>query len=459
MMINAPLQARRFGLLCSCIFLAISPRIKGATGLLYKDLHNWVLHSKPPEHTDSFPRSDYLTGNWGGARDRLREKGFEIGFNYTAEPMYNAFGGEKTGGTYIHNIDLNLKLDLDRIFGGGNTTFLVQVAQRTGHSTSARYVAPSEGGNTFTVQEAYGSQTVHLVNVQFNTRFLDDRLNLAYGRLVATDDFLRSPLYCQFINSSFCGNPETVSLQNPLAFSSYPAAQWGARGRYDSASRDWTFQAAVYNADVNSQNGDPAGTVKNRHGIDWQFGGNGVVLAGEVQYHLNRHSTATLPGVYKVGGFYMNGDYQDISKTDDSTVEGNAMLWLLADQALYRETLGSGQGLSAFAALVFSLEDKVNTMDNYFNIGLLYTGLFNARPKDVTGVAVTAGWYSDELNTARDSEGKKHQDYEAVIEVSHKFVLTRGIAITPDIQYVIHPAGTGDIDNALLIGGRLSIQF
>jgi hypothetical protein len=33
-------------------------------------------------------------------------------------------------------------------------------------------------------QEAYGGQTVQLVNVQFNTRFLDDRLGLAYGRLV-----------------------------------------------------------------------------------------------------------------------------------------------------------------------------------------------------------------------------------------------------------------------------------
>jgi porin len=69
------------------------------------------------------------------------------------------------------------------------------------------------------------------------------------------------------------------------------------------------------------------------------------------------------------------------------------------------------------------------------------------------------GWYSDPVNEARDSEGKQNQNYEAVIEVNHKFVLTRGIAISPDIQYVIRPAGVGHIDNALLLGGRLSIQF
>lgn len=135
------------------------------------------------------------------------------------------------------------------------------------------------------------------------------------------------------------------------------------------------------------------------------------------------------------------------------------MFWLLADQALYRETPGSEQGLSGFGVLVFSLKDKTNTMDNYFNTGLLYTGLFDARPQDITGLAVTAGWYSNELHDARRSEGKKKQDYEAVIEVNHKFVLTRGIAITPDLQYVIHPAGTGDIDDALLLGARVSVQF
>jgi porin len=418
-----------------------------------------VLRSEPVEPTDHFPTSDYLTGNWGGVRDQLKEKGVDVQLNYTTEPMYNVSGGELTGGTYIHNIDLDLKFDLGKIFGVGNTTFLLKVAQRSGDSTSIRNIAPSEGGNAFPVQEAFGGQTWHLVNVQFDTRFLDDRLDLAYGRLVANDDFLRSPLYCQFINNSYCGSPKAVFMQNPFAFSAYPSAQWGVRGRYDTASQDWTFQGAVYDADVNDQNGDPADPGNNERGTNWSFGGNGVVLAGEAQFHINRHFTEALPGVYKIGGYYMNGDYEDISKTDNSTLDGNAMLWLLADQALYREAPGSDQGLSWFGALVFSLKDKVNTMSDYFNTGLLYKGLFDSRPKDVTGVAITTGWYSNEINTARASEGKSDQDYEAVIEVNHKFVLTRGIAITPDIQYVIRPAGTGDIDNALVLGFRLSVQF
>lgn len=67
------------------------------------------------------------------------------------------------------------------------------------------------------------------MNVQFNARLFGERLELAHGRLVANDDFLRSPPYCQFLNNSFCDSPKPVFLQNPFTFSAYPTAQWGAR--------------------------------------------------------------------------------------------------------------------------------------------------------------------------------------------------------------------------------------
>ena len=444
-----------------CALLAIIPLTAGAKGLLHADPEAQVLRADVavPAAT-SFSTTDYATGNWWGVRDEMKEKGIEFVPTYTTEPAANIDGGEKSGSTYIHNIDLDLKLDLNKLFGIPRTTFLMKVSQRSGTSLSERKIAPSEGGNQFTVQEAYGpDQQVRLINVQFNTTFLDERLDLAYGRLAANDDFLRSPLYCQFINNSFCGSPQAVFLQNPFAFSAYPTAAWGTRARYNTTSGSWTFQGAVYDADPNLTDGDPDNTGNNDHGTDMSLGDNGVTLAGEVHYHVNRGSTTALPGVYKIGGFYMNGDYQDLGKTDNSTVDGNAMFWLLADQALYRETPGSDQGLAVFGALIFSLEDKVNTLDNYFAAGLLYRGLFDARPKDTTGLGITTGWFSDEINKARRTEDEEDKDYEAVIELNHKFQFSRGIAITPDIQYVIRPAGTGDIDNALVIGFRGTVQF
>jgi porin len=406
-----------------------------------------------------FSGVDYLTGNWDGKRDVLKQRGIDGRLQYTTEPMFNVSGGEKRGGTYTHNIGFDLMLDLDRMLSGGNTTFLLKVSQRSGDSVSEEYVAPSEGGNTFTVQEIYGGQTLKLANVQFNSLLLDDRLDIAYGRLVANDDFLRSPLYCQFVNNSFCGSPKPVFLHDPFTFSAYPTAQWGGRGRYDTASGTWALQGAVYDGDPEDKNGNPADSGNNEHGTNWDMGGNGAVLVAELHYHLNRGSGTRLPGVYKIGGYYMSGDFKDISRADNGMVEGNAMVWLLADQRLYREHPGIEKGLSWFGSLVFSLEDKVNLMDHYFNTGLLYEGLFVSRPRDVTGLSFTAGWFSDELNKARQNEGKTPKDYEAAIEFNHRFDLGRGISITPDVQYIIRPAGTDDIDNALLTGAKLAIRF
>jgi porin len=447
------------GLIGACLLVGSIPLTAEATKFDSTDQLTGEAHKIHKPHDEKYPTSDYLTGNWGGARERLHDKGLDILFHYTTEPMYNVSGGEETGGTYLHNIGLDFKFDLDKIFGGGNTTLLIKFAQRYGDSVSADYVAPSEGGNTFTVQEIFGGQTYKLANLQFNTLLMEDRLDLAYGRLIANDDFLRSDLYCQFVNNSFCGSPKPVFLQDPFTFSAYPTAQWGARARYDTQSRDWTFQGAIYDGDPELKRGDPASSGHNEHGWNMSFGNNGVVLAGEAHYHINRDSDTELPGVYKIGGYYMSGDFRDISQTDNSTVSGNAMLWLLVDQMLFRKSPGSKHGLSMFGTLVFSLDDDINQMDNYFSLGLIYNGPFDARPRDAIGLAVTTGWYSDELNTARDSEELTDKSYEAVIELNYKFVLERGISISPVLQYVIRPAGTGDIDNSLLLGAKLSIMF
>ncbi|MBP9804695.1 MAG: carbohydrate porin [Candidatus Accumulibacter sp.] len=402
---------------------------------------------------------DYLTGSWGGIRDNWKRQGFEFNLNYTSEPMVNVAGGEKRGGTYADNIALDLGFDLERIAGIKNTSLLIKLSQRDGRSVSQQYIAPSVGGNVFTVQELYGGETFKLANVQFTTRFLDDRLNLAYGRLVANDDFLRSNLYCQFLNNSFCGSPKPVFLQNPFTFTAYPLATWGVRARYDTPNRDWTFQLAVYDGDPEDKGGNPAKPPNNPHGTNWGWGNNGVTLAAEAQYHLNRDSLQALPGVYKIGAYYLTGQFQNVASITNETERGNATGWLLAEQMLYREAPGDKRGLWGFGSLVFSLTNDTNPMTWYFNAGLVYQGLFRGRPKDTTGLAITSGWFGDQVNSAQAAQGLPRKTYEAVIELNHMFVVGNGLLIGPDLQYIIRPAGTGDIDNALALGAKLSIQF
>ncbi len=155
----------------------------------------------------------------------------------------------------------------------------------------------------------------------------------------------------------------------------------------------------------------------------------------------------------------MSGDFEDIRETDDSTVEGNGMIWFVGEHLLYRERGGKDEGLGGFATFLYSLENNANEMDTYVSAGLVYQGLIPGRPRDKTGLAFSRGWFSDELKNSRRADGKPIKHHESVIEFNHRFELGRGIAVQPDIQYLIDPAGTKEISNAFLAGFKIAVQF
>ena len=116
--------------------------------------------------------------------------------------------------TYLHNINAELKLDLAKLIGIPHTIFLSKYSSRDGDNLSEEYVVPGSAENGRFVygeyfnksQEAFGGQTTKLVNFQLTTQI--DSLTLNYGRLVMNDLFLRSDLYCSFMNNGICGGPK-----------------------------------------------------------------------------------------------------------------------------------------------------------------------------------------------------------------------------------------------------------
>ena len=50
-------------------------------------------------------------------------------------------------------------------------------------------------------------------------------------------------------------------------------------------------------------------------------------------------------------------------------------------------------------------------------------------------------------------------DYERVIEVTYCIQLTKWLTIQPDFQYIIHPGGSREFDNAVVIGLVSTIAF
>ena len=97
-------------------------------------------------------------------------------------------------------------------------------SMRSGTSLSAKDI-----GNVFTVAQVCCGHTYRLVNVELEQSLFDDRISLRGGRIAAGDEFLTSPLYGNFVQAAFNGNPMGILFNVPMT--AYPTATWGMRAR------------------------------------------------------------------------------------------------------------------------------------------------------------------------------------------------------------------------------------
>jgi len=189
-----------------------------------------VSRDKTVPCVNNYPQEDFLTGDWGGGCSKLHEAGIHRGLSYTAEPAALLSGSyDERSSTYLHNINLEFKADLEKLPGWENSSFLTKFSSRHGDNLSELYVAPGSTpdgayiyGEYFNKShEIYGGQTTKLLNFQLTTQ-VHDKVSIDVGRLVMNDFFLHSDIYCDFMSNATCGTPKGVFT--PYALSAYPNA-------------------------------------------------------------------------------------------------------------------------------------------------------------------------------------------------------------------------------------------
>ena len=122
---------------------------------------------------------------------------------------------------------------------------------------------------------------------------------------------------------------------------------------------------------------------------------------------------------------------------------------MLFDQMVYRESPKSHEGLWAFTQFSMNPDEEINPYPYLASWGLVYNGLFPGRENDYTGFA----------NYYNFSSSHIPGDVEVQFDLTHTFNITKSLSIAPEIQYVIQPGGTGDIDNALILNLQMMLTF
>lgn len=417
----------RLGPVCLALFLAVgwTTATFGAEG--------WLERAR-------------LTGDWGGARESFAAKGLQLELNYSAEYLANLRGGLKQGSTFNGMAHVSLDVDLQKLTGAWKGGSLYVSGLSLHGDGAGSFVGDVQG-----LSNIEGHSSERLYSFHYRQAFLDERIAIKFGNLLADDDFAVSDHKAIFFNSTF-GWPAFASMNvlntGPAFFVAAPGIHLIVK-----PTENLYVQAGVYDGDPFD---DPTGgTTISEQGTHFKLGnGQGVFSMYEVGYRV---SIAKRSGDYKLGGWHHSGDFTDT--ITGLSVSGNYGVYFSAAQMFYNETPDGEQGLEAFFRAGFSPDDR-SFADFSFDAGLHYAGLLPGRDEDAVGLGFAYVNVSDDVATAEAIGGATIlSDYELAVEAVYDISLMPALSLQPSLQWIRHPGGSRSLKDAWVFGLRANLTF
>lgn len=423
-----------------------------------------------------------LGGDLAGVRPALASHGVSVDFNFIGETIDNVVGGVRRDEIYQGRFELATDIDLDKLIGLANARFHANAYLINGHGLSATNLP-----NLLPVSNLEARSTTRLFTLWYEQNMLADRLSLRLGQIAADDEFLISPTGAIFMNGTF-GWAALAGSNLPSGGPAYPLATPGARLRVAPEGNGGpALLVAAFAGDPAGKHSSQDPQERNENGTTFSTSG-GTLLIAEAQFPVNQGKAASgLPGVYKLGGWYHTGSFNDLRfdntglslESPSSTGiprkhRGNYAVYAIADQMLWRRPGTEDQGLSAFLRIGGAPPNR-NLVAIYADGGLAYKGLFDGRPDDTIALGVAHAWLSGEAR-ARDRDRNAFtgvngplRDSETAIELTYVAQIVPWWNLQPDVQFIRHPGGNvpnpadssgrSAIPDAVVLGLRTNLKF
>lgn len=388
-----------------------------------------------------------------GARADWAARGVEFDAGYTVEAARVMSGGERRASAHAGQLAVGGRFDLARAWGWHGLRAQVSLTLRDGDD-----VAERAGLETLLQsQEVYGrGAIVRLGSLWLGRRSADGRVDVKLGRLAVGDDFNR--LDCTAMHLAFCGSQPAV-FAGDYWFNS-PLSQWGGVLDYRLAAAGY-LRAGVYQ--VNPRYADARGG-----GLRFAPSGTtGTLTPLELGWEPSIGGRA---GRYAIGGWYSSAPRADAARPatvrpgDVAAVmhSGAHGGWASVQQQL---TLGRGDhprsGLHG--QLAFARGDRrTGTLQQMFNLQLVYTGPTAARPEDRVGLGLGSTRLNPRHVRAQPVPPGGPQSparAEQVAEVFYGWRPAIGLEVQPGVQYVRHPGGLSARGDAVVLGLKADLRF
>ena len=413
--------------------------------------------------SERFWTRDFLTGNWGGERDRLYKNGIDITLAHFAEVYGVVSGGKHQASAYngVSVVSFDFYTSGLKLWKGGQI-HLTTAWLDGGVSVGREFV-----GSLNSIQFSDPPRrNYRLFELWYGQKFLDNTLEVRVGKIYPFVKIAASQTSSLFTNASF-NFPAFLGTTPGYGISAaYAAAPFGVQILYTPTPQFFFFSNFADGFE------DPSGGVDNRYGLKVGLGGkDGVEGVLEVGYRLHQtQGSIGLPGTYRMGYQFHTGEFKDTRFNTNSlplalggtaqTRRGNHAFFVMAEQMLFSESSDPKdrrQGLNAFLKATIAPPENVNTIDLNIAGGFAYEGLIPGRDRDVVGIGVSHSRLSKGLRSFYRDLGGNPAEGETVIELTYAAEIAPWWLVVGSLQRIINPGSSNTTPDATVIG--LSNRF
>ena len=414
--------------------------------------------------------SKWMTGDWGGERTKLIEQGIDIKADFVGEMGANLHGGYNDDKTarWSQQFGLGVALDLEKLAGWGDTEAKIQFTRRDGRNISNDRIGDPRAGTLSSSQEVWGrGQTTRLTQLWIKQKYFDSKLDVKAGYFGEGEDFNTFP--CEFQNLAFCGS-QAGNWATGIWYN-WPIMQAAIRVKYN-------LTPELY-AQIGAYNQNPSQLENNNRYKLSGSGTKGTLIPVELVWSPKINN---LPGEYRVGYYKSTAKADDVREDEDgndAATTGNAYrshsskdgYWLVVQQQLTSHNGDASRGLNIAANATFH-DKETNVVDNYQSLMFVYKGPFDARPKDDVGIGFSRIHVNEDVkkNAELVNAANGVSDYDDPLfsplrsteynyEINYGFHVTNWLTVRPNLQYITHPGGVDEVDNALVAGLKIQSVF
>ncbi len=198
-------------------------------------------------------KADTLTGDWGGVRTNLSDRGVTLEVVLKADVLSNLSGGVKRGTEYMDNWDFKLRADADKLWGWSNTTAYLQLISDHGGKLNGNYVGSFMGVDNIEVK----TNTTKLFHAWLERSFFDEKFSVLAGLYPIDSEFYVTDATGIFLHPSG-GMAAEVAQTGVNGPSIFPTSAFGFRTKWRPTPKTY-FQAALVDGVAGDPN-NPKGT-------------------------------------------------------------------------------------------------------------------------------------------------------------------------------------------------------